>query len=152
MYRKTVSRLPAAAFICSALFLCWALARLVGWDGVFIQGISADLGEVNVGKRLVHTLRITNLTPASVIIVQQPTCGCESPDRKTVIVGPFRSGTLDIAYNLSPQETGRRLRTVVLYVKQGNDVQKREGRVVFIRKKPPLSASALSVNGRLKGG
>ena len=119
-------------FIVCSLFLVWEVARAMGYDGVVTSGLNADLGVRPRGKAIVHTLHLWNLTLSPVTVLQKPTCGCESPDDKAVTLKPFHFGVLHIPYYISPREKGRRARTILLYIKSGDDAYRRDGKVSFI--------------------
>jgi hypothetical protein len=118
-------------FAICVLFLAWAVAGAAGFDGVVIRGLNANLGVRPRGVSIIHTLHFGNFTLDPVTILQKPTCGCESPYDEALTLKPFHSGELNIAYYISPKEKGLRKRTILLYIKRGDDAYKKEGTVSF---------------------
>ena len=123
--------LSRVLLLVSGMLLTACVASCLGFDGVVVRNLNADLGEIHRGKEMIQVVHIVNyrLHPVTVLFV--PTCGCMSTDRGDQVLNAFRSVDIPFTFRLDPKINGQVKRDVSVVYMDGDQVRRVAGETHF---------------------
>lgn len=117
--------------VTTLVVLAVGIADSLGFNGVLVLNLNAELGIVRQGQEVTQVVHIVNYTLRGVSVLSVPTCGCTVADNQSHTLNPFTSLDVPISYRTGSNKIGTVKRDVHIIYRTGGEVHHVKGTAHF---------------------